>query len=577
MSMQPIPTSKESSRMASAERSTEAALDPVLSIAGLNVTFATSSGLVEAVRGVDLTASKGEIVAIVGESGSGKSVTSRAILGLHPTNATVAGSIKLSGEELVGLNEERFNEVRGSRISMVFQEPSRALNPVFTIGSQMVDTIRIHRGVSRKEARDRAIEMLGLVGIPEPQERLGYYPHQLSGGQKQRVMIATAVSCDPELIIADEPTTALDVTVQAEILRLLRDLRDRLGTTILLITHNMGVVADIADRVVVMNQGRIVETAGTFELFAAPKDAYTRTLLSVVPQLQSVEAGGAETELVSTQEPAILKVSELTVRFSRGFGRGNFLAVDDVSFALGAGETLAIVGESGSGKSTVAKTIAGLQKPTLGTVRLHGVDPHGSNGRRARELRRGVGYIFQDPNGSLNPHHRVEASIGAPLSLERGHSSKQISNRIDELLDAVRLPRSIRTKYPHQLSGGQSQRVAIARALIRRPSLLIADEPTSALDVSVQAQVLTLLEELKDDLGFACLFITHDLAVASSFADTAVVMSKGRVVEHGPAVRVLGDPQAEYTKKLVAALPIADPVRQRARRKLIGVSSVSSR
>lgn len=538
--------------------------DSVLEIRGLTVTFATTSGAIEAVRGVDLDIRSGEILALVGESGSGKSVTSRSVLGLQPRNSTMSGSIKLSGRELVGLDEKELNTIRGKRVSMVFQEPSRALNPVFTIGSQLVDSIREHGQLAASEARRRAIELLGLVGIPDPVERLKYYPHQLSGGQKQRVMIATALACDPELLIADEPTTALDVTVQAEILRLLRDVRDRLGTSILLITHNMGVVADIADRVAVMNDGRIVETAEVFQLFDAPQDPYTRKLLSVVPKLALAE--DLREVVAPPDRPSVLDVQRLTVRFSRGLGRGSFVAVDDVSFSLGRGETLALVGESGSGKSTVARSIVGLQKPTSGQLVIEGVELQSARPSQLRKLRRSAGYVFQDPNGSLNPQHQVGTSIASPLALEGGMSAEEISRRIDELLDAVRLPRAIRTKYPHELSGGQSQRVSIARALIRHPSVLIADEPTSALDVSVQAQVLGLLTDLQKEFGFACLFITHDLAVASSFADFALVLSKGKVVEYGRASQVLGAPKQEYTRRLVAAVPIADPTIQRARR-----------
>ncbi len=538
--------------------------DPVLAIRDLGVSFVTEAGTAEAVRGVTLDVLPGEIVALVGESGSGKSVTSRCVLGLMPSTASVTGSIALGSTEIVGLDEPRLNEIRGRRVSMVFQEPSRALNPVFTVGSQMIDAIRRHRRVSTARARVRAIELLDLVGIPEPEERLRSYPHQLSGGQKQRVMIATALACEPELIIADEPTTALDVTVQAEVLALLRDVRDRLGTAILLITHNMGVVADIADRVAVMHDGRIVETADVFDLFDRPGDDYTRKLLSVVPRLP---APGAvlPPEAVSA-EPDVLRVDDLTVRFSRRFGRGSFLAVDEVSFALGSGQTLALVGESGSGKSTIAKTIVGLQKPTSGDVVVRGVSLTRARRKALREFHRGVGYVFQDPNGSLNPQLRIEQSVAAPLEIDRTGSRAEVSGRVDELLDAVRLPRSVRGKYPHELSGGQSQRVSIARALIRRPSLLIADEPTSALDVSVQDQVLSLLRELQDELDFACLFITHDLAVASTFADLAIVLHRGAIVERGRAGAVFGEPAEQYTKRLVGAVPIADPVAQRASR-----------
>jgi peptide/nickel transport system ATP-binding protein len=534
----------------------------VLEISDLNVWFDTNYGKVAAVRGASLSVASGEVLALVGESGSGKTVTSRTVLGLHPSNATVAGSVKLGGKELVGLSETAFNKIRGSKVAMVFQEPSRTLNPVFTIGSQLIDTLVTHLGLTRADAKKRAIELLDMVGIPDAAERIGYYPHQLSGGQKQRVVIATAISCNPELIIADEPTTALDVTIQAEILDLLRELRDRLNTAILLITHNMGVVADLADRVAVMHDGRVVETGGVYEVFGSPKDEYTRKLLAAVPKLRLTGPVGADPQPSSG---TVLEVSDLTVRFSRGLGRPGFLAVNGVSFSLDKAETLAIVGESGSGKTTIARTVAGLQRPSSGTVLLQGSDVARADAHQLRKLRSQVGYVFQDPNWSLNPHHKVAQSIAAPLSLDKTIAPEDVSSRIDALLDAVRLPREVRHKYPHELSGGQAQRASIARALIRRPLLLIADEPTSALDVSVQAQVLDLLTELQAELGFACLFITHDLAVVSEFADSVVVMSKGALVESGPAAAVLSSPGQEYTKKLVAAVPIADPELQRSR------------
>jgi peptide/nickel transport system ATP-binding protein len=534
----------------------------VLEVRDLTVSFRLPYGTVEAVRGASLVVSRGEILALVGESGSGKSVTSRAVLGLLPHNAAVTGSITLAGEELLGLDEKALAPLRGAHAAMVFQEPTRALNPVFTVGSQLVDTIRRHEGGSHESATQRAIELLTLVGIPDPAKRIDYYPHQLSGGQKQRVVIAMAISCNPELIIADEPTTALDVTVQAEILALMRDLRDRLGTAILLITHNMGVVADLADRVAVMHDGLIVETAEVHELFARPKDSYTRELLSVVPRLE-VDQNAAESPTQSG--PKVLEVDKLTVRFKQGWGR-SFLAVDGVTFSIGQTETLGVVGESGSGKSTIARTVAGLQQPTAGSVLISGTRIDHARATELRRVRSTIGYVFQDPNWSLNPRRSVEESIAAPLSVGEPLPAPEISRRIDTLLDAVRLTTSIRRKHPHELSGGQAQRVSIARALIRRPALLIADEPTSALDVSVQAQVLELLTELRAEFQFACLFITHDLAVVSSFADSVVVLSQGRLVEGGPSGQVLGSPKEQYTRRLVAAVPIADPVRQREHR-----------
>ncbi|MDR1189010.1 MAG: ABC transporter ATP-binding protein [Bifidobacteriaceae bacterium] len=536
----------------------------VLEVRDLTVRFRLPHGDVEAVRKASLTVSQGEILALVGESGSGKSVTSRAVLGLLPSNAEVAGSVRLAGTQVLGLDGRTLAQLRGKRAAMVFQEPTSALNPVFTIGSQLVDTIARHEGGSRKKAIKRAVELLALVGIPDPGKRIGYYPHQLSGGQKQRVVIAMAISCNPDLIIADEPTTALDVTVQAEILALMRDLRDRLGTAILLITHNMGVVADLADRVAVMHDGTIVETAEVHDLFARPQDPYTQDLLSVVPRLQVDRAPADRT---SAPEPTVLEVDGLTVRFKQGLGRA-FLAVDGVTFSIGRMETLGVVGESGSGKSTIARTIAGLQRSTSGSVSISGTRVDHARAADLRRVRSTIGYVFQDPNWSLNPRRTVEEAIAAPLSVGERLPASEASHRIDVLLDAVRLATSVRRKHPHELSGGQSQRVSIARALIRRPSLLIADEPTSALDVSVQAQVLELLAELRAELRFACLFITHDLAVVSSFADSVVVMSRGRLVERGPTGQVLGSPEEPYTRRLVAAVPVADPVLQREHRRI---------
>jgi peptide/nickel transport system ATP-binding protein len=356
--------------------------------------------------------------------------------------------------------------------------------------------------------------------------------------------------------------------VQAEILDLLRDLRDRLGTAILLITHNMGVVADIADRVAVMYHGEIVEISDVHEMFANPKADYTRRLLSVVPRLESALVGGAKRSAPdrTASDVEALKVENLSVRFSRGWGRGSFTAVEDVSFSIAPGETLAVVGESGSGKSTIAKSIAGLEQASEGAILIGGRRVDNASTREARLIRSAIGYVFQDPTWSLNPRHTVADSIAAPLQAGTSMTAEEASHRIDELLDAVRLPRSVRKKFPHELSGGQAQRVSIARAVIRRPSLLIADEPTSALDVSVQAQVLDLLAELQESIGFACLFITHDLAVVASFADRVLVMSKGKMVESGDVRQVLGSPAEEYTRRLVAAVPVADPTLQNERR-----------
>ncbi|GAA3861625.1 ABC transporter ATP-binding protein [Saccharothrix violaceirubra] len=518
--------------------------DPVLAVRDLTVSF----GPVQAVRGIDLTIAPGEILALVGESGSGKSVTARAVLGLLPHTATVGGSARLGDRELIGADEDELRSVRGKSIAMVFQEPATALNPVHTVGRQLAEVLRVHRPLTRKQARGEAVRLLDLVGIPEPATRVRHYPHQLSGGQKQRVVIALALANDPALIIADEPTTALDVTVQAEILDLLRDLRDRLGTAILLITHNMGVVADLADRVAVMHRGEVVEQAPVEDLFARPARAYTRELLESVPRL-----GHRAPAAPHEAETDALAFDGVTVRY------GAFTAVSDVTLTVGRGEVVGLVGESGSGKSTLGRVAAGILRPANGTVSVLGGDPVDP------AVRRRLGFVFQDPGGSLNPRLSIHDCVAEPLRVH-GVDRSAHRARVVELLDAVRLPSSYVDRRPRELSGGQRQRVGIARALALRPDLLVADEPTSALDVSVQASVLALLTELQREHGFACLFISHDLAVVDSLAHRVAVLHRGAVVEQGPHHRVLRDPSADYTRRLVDAVPVPDPVAQRARR-----------
>ncbi|GAA4613404.1 ABC transporter ATP-binding protein [Saccharopolyspora hordei] len=526
----------------------------VLSFTDLRVRFHTEEGVTEAVRGVSFGVAPGEVLAVVGESGSGKSVTAMSALGLLPPTAEVTGRIELDG---VALGEQDLRRVRGKDVAMVFQEPMTSLNPVFTIGWQLVEAIRLHRDTSAAQARERAVELLELVGIPDPERRLKHYPHQLSGGQRQRVVIAMALACEPKVLIADEPTTALDVTVQAEILALLRDLRERLGTTILLITHDMGVVADLADRVVVMYRGEVVEQAAVGDLFRAPQHEYTEALLAAVPKL---EVGRRE-----ETEPAepVLAVEDLVVSY------GSHRAVDGVSLTIGRGEVLALVGESGSGKSTVGKCVARLLTPTEGRIVLNGQDISHLSARRLRPLRRGIGIVFQDPGSSLDPRMTIADSIAEPLRLHRVARGRELDDRVDALLEAVELGAAMRRRYPHELSGGQRQRVSIARALALEPELLIADEPTSALDVSVQDAVLELFQSLQARLRFSCLFISHDLAVVNLLARRVAVMHRGKVVEQGDRAQVLGDPQHAYTQRLLAAAPVPDPERQRARR-LVG-------
>ncbi|WP_308206966.1 ABC transporter ATP-binding protein [Actinoallomurus rhizosphaericola] len=542
---------------------------PALTIEDLHVSFSGSSGSgkVHAVDGVSIRVDPGEIVAVVGESGSGKSVTSMSTLGLLPPTASTSGSVRVGGVDVTTLDGPALRAVRGSEIAMVFQEPMTALNPAFTVGWQVAEALRLHiDGLSRKQALDRAAELLETVGIRDARRRLGQYPHELSGGLRQRVMIAMAIACEPKVLIADEATTALDVTVQAEILDLLRDLRDRFGTAMLVITHNMGVVADIADRVVVMYQGKVVEEAPVEELFASPRADYTKRLLSAVPRLKP--RGDEPTgEPAVAGEPAApgdaaLAIENLVVQF-RGKGGAKVRAVDDVSLTVAKGEVLGLVGESGSGKSTLGRAAIGLITPASGSVRLLGDSLTGARGSALRRLRRRCGIVFQDPASSLDPRMTVGDCIAEPLVINKVGDRDE---RVVALLESVRLDPAVRLRYPHELSGGQRQRIGIARALALDPDLVIADEPTSALDVSVQAAVLDVFLELQARLGFACLFITHDLAVVGLVSDRVAVLNQGRLVEEGPRDQVLFDPREDYTRRLIGSAPVPDPVEQRERR-----------
>ncbi len=540
-------------------------LVPALSVSHLSVVFSTDAGRVDAVRDVSFEVTPGEVLAIVGESGSGKSVSARTAMGLLPASALVRGVVEVAGRNVNGLSDKQFSAIRGADVAMVFQEPGTALDPLFTAGYQISEALRAHQKMRRKAAMARAVELLRLVGMPDPEARVHYYPHQLSGGQKQRVVIAIAIACDPKVIIADEPTTALDVTVQAEILELLRDLRDRLGTAIVLITHNMGVVADLADRVVVMYQGEVVEEAEVHELFAHPREEYTRKLLAAVPHLGSAIVRERAVVVASEDEP-VLDVRDLVVKFPGALGRPGVRAVDGVSLQIARGATLGLVGESGSGKTTIGRCVAALQKPTSGSIRVLGQDLAGLSERQLRPLRRRFGFVFQDPASSLNPRLSVGDCVGEPLKVHKVVTGAAYRERVDELLTWVQLPTTVSRRYPHELSGGQRQRASLARALALRPDLLVADEPTSALDVSVQATVLELFTELQDELQFACLFISHDLAVVDQLAGQVAVMHNGLLVEQGPREEILRAPREEYTKRLLAAVPVPDPVVQRARR-----------
>jgi len=542
---------------------------PLLTIHDLNIEFEVDKVWIPAVRGIDLDLAAGEVLALVGESGSGKSTLAMAIPGLLADNARLTGSIRLDGAELAGANEATLTEVRGKQVGVVFQEPMTAFNPVYTIGWQIIEAIQMHRDISDDDARTRAVELLDLVDMPEPDKRMDYYPHQLSGGQRQRAMIAQALACDPALLIADEPTTALDVTVQAEILDLLRDLRKRVDAGILLITHDLGVVADIADRIVVMKDGAVVESGISATLFSDPQQPYTRQLLASVPHLGNGKLSVAESAPPPEPTPPVpaLSLRDATVEFKSG-PRTTFRAVDGVTLEVGAGEVVGMVGESGSGKSTLGKAAVGLQRLTSGSVHLAGIDITKLSQRGLRGPRTKVGVVFQDPGSSLNPRWPVGQAIAEPLTLHTELTSAQRTARVDELLEQVQLSRSLRNRYPHQLSGGQRQRIGIARALALNPTLVIADEPTSALDVSVQARVLRLLRELQAQHGFACLFISHNLAVVEELSDRVAVMQSGRLVESGPTETVLNSPTEQYTARLIAAVPVPDPREQARRREL---------
>lgn len=623
---------------ASAVRQESGVDDVVLRVRDLDVTFTTDSGPVPAVRGVDLEVRRGRVVALVGESGSGKSVTSLSVLGLLPSTARVTGTVELADDgglrDVVTTPENELVDLRGRVASMVFQEPMTALNPTMTLGDQVAEAVLNHERVPRAVARERAVELLRSVGIPEPERRAWQYPHELSGGQRQRVVIAVALACEPRLIVADEPTTALDVTVQAGILDLLRSLVAERGTALLLVTHNMGVVADLADEVAVMRGGRIVEHGPVEQVLVAPEHEYTRALLAAVPAVPPASAvvagagadraaggdrkargsraaevagdgaaggaaggashraadgaaGGAASGAVDVATSGAADGADgrevvLDLRgVSLGYRvQGRYVrAVDRLDLTVRAGEMLGLVGESGSGKSTAGRACLGLLTPSEGEVLLLGTSVGRARGRARRRLLADVGVVFQDPGASLDPRRLVGESIAEPLAIH-GRDGRRLSAaerraRVRELLDAVRLPAGAERRYPHEFSGGQRQRIGLARALALRPRLLVADEPTSALDVSVQAEVLGLLRDLHAELGFGCLFISHDLGVVHELTDRVAVLRGGRLVESGPTAEVFAAPREVYTAELLASVPTPDPVAQRERREArlrLGVS-----
>ena len=537
---------------------------PVLQVSKFNIDFYVDGVWYPAAIDMNFDVQAGKVLAIVGESGSGKTSIAMGLMDLLASNARVSGSVKVNGVEMVGAKKSLLRKTRGADVAYIFQEPMTALNPLYTIGFQIVETLRTHFDMGPQEAKARAIELITMVEIPNPEGSFDKYPHQLSGGQRQRAMIAQSLACDPGLLVADEPTTALDVTVQAEILDLIRNLRDKLNSAILLITHDMGVVADLADHILVMKDGLTVEHGTADQIFNRPQRPYTQELLAAVPKLGSVAVRELLPELVGL--PAVLNLQNVSIEYPKRGRVPAFRAVTDFSLEIFPGEIVGLVGESGSGKTTVGRAAIGLLPAVEGTIAVVGRDITKPTPQELREIRRHTGIVFQDPASSLNPRLPIGESIGEPLFLAGEAKGAELDHRVEDLLDSVELPRGYRNRYPHELSGGQRQRVGIARALALTPSLLIADEPTSALDVSVQARFLDLLQGLQDRLKFACLFITHDLAVVDILSHRIAVMQNGRLVEVGTRDQILKNPREEYTKRLIGAVPVPDPEAQRIRR-----------
>jgi glutathione transport system ATP-binding protein len=576
--------------------------EKVLMVSDLSVSFSTSERTVEAVRQLNFDVARGETLAIVGESGSGKSVTALAMMRLveHGGGHITSGRMlfRRRGGEVLDLAQARepvMRSIRGADIAMIFQEPMTSLNPVFTAGDQIAESIRVHQGKSAAAARAEALRMLELVRIPEARNVLDRYPHQLSGGMRQRVMIAMALSCKPSLLIADEPTTALDVTIQAQILQLIRALQDEMHMGVIFITHDMGVVAEVADRVLVMYRGDKVEEGASETIFAAPRHVYTRALLAAVPRLGAMQGSdlpckfdllrvedsdAAKAEPFQPQDTVqdaatpILRVQDLVTRFDV---RSGFLgrvkrrvhAVEHISFDLHAGETLALVGESGCGKSTTGRSLLRLVESQSGVIEFGGQNIRDLPTSTLQGLRRNIQFIFQDPFASLDPRLTVGFSIMEPLLVHRIAHGRAAQERVDWLLEKVGLPPEHAQRYPHEFSGGQRQRIAIARALALNPKVVVADESVSALDVSIQAQIINLMLDLQRELGIAFLFISHDMAVVERVSHRVAVMYLGQIVEIGPRRAIFEDPQHAYTRRLMAAVPVADPARRHLRRELL--------
>ncbi|MGE4130313.1 MAG: ABC transporter ATP-binding protein [Bdellovibrionales bacterium] len=561
--------------------------DTLIQVKNLSVEFGTDEGIVKAVKNISFDIPRGKTVGLVGESGSGKSVSSLAIMRLipNPPGKVTSGEILFEGKDLLKLSEPEMRKVRGNKISMIFQEPMTSLNPVFTVGDQISETLILHQKLSKKDAMAKALDLLSQVGIPNPKERINSYPHEMSGGQRQRVMIAMAIACEPDLLIADEPTTALDVTIQKQILELLAKLQKQYNMSVLFITHDLGVIADIADDVVVMYRGDIVEKGTTQQLFHQPKHPYTKGLLACRPSLdknprrlpvvsdfmnpdgseRSVSTEGAkhhkQTREVASNQPVLLRIKGVKKHFplKKGFFGGVkewVKAVDDVTLEVRKGRTLGLVGESGCGKTTLGRTILRLIEPTEGQILYGDTDITGLDREAMRAMRRKMQIIFQDPYASLNPRMTVGAALMEPMIIHGlGSTREERLEMAGDLMKRVGLDRAMLNRYPHEFSGGQRQRICIARALAVKPEFIICDESVSALDVSIQAQILNLLLDLQEEMNLTYVFISHDLAVVKFISDEVAVMYNGRVVEMNDAIGIYENPQHDYTKKLLSAIP----------------------
>ncbi|SOC42450.1 ABC transporter ATP-binding protein [Ureibacillus acetophenoni] len=542
----------------------------LLEVNDLRVSFITGESEFEAVKGVNFFVNKGETVGIVGESGSGKSVTARSIMRLLPSPPSFlkSGQILFQGKNLVEQSEKEMEQVRGQHISMIFQDPMTSLNPTIRIGEQIAESLMKHQGVSKKDAYSKTVELLDLVGIKNSEKRYSQYPHEFSGGMRQRAMIAMALACNPSLLIADEPTTALDVTIQAQILNLMKQMQKKFGTSIILITHDLGVVAGMCDRVIVMKEGEIVEEGTTEEIFNNAKHPYTQRLLNALPKLHEKKES-KETPILDEDfdlSKPLLEIKSLKKHFD--LGKGEVLkAVDDLSFQIFPGETLGLVGESGSGKSTTGRTILRLHEPTDGDVLYNGVPITRLNKKQLKTMRRHMQIIFQDPYSSLNPRKKVLDIIGEALDIHGlAKSNEQRKQRVEELLELVGLKKEHSNRYPHEFSGGQRQRIGIARALAVEPKFIVCDEPLSALDVSIQKQIVDLLKDLQHRLGLTYLFIAHDLSMVKHISDRVAVMYGGKIVELAESEELYSNPQHPYTKSLLKSIPIPDPAIERKKR-----------